>query len=129
MLDIDKLTIAEAKELLPKAKQLLGMFGEASPDASNQTSLPYPVGTPVYVRGAIYSVCGRIQGRDGEWLCLSEASYVGTDGQFSVASSKGLQEHPNSEIEPVGGDRTMRVNIGAISDVSVHPEPLPEKVK
>jgi hypothetical protein len=106
-------------------------------DAGNKTwkgmkitggPLPFPVGTPVYVRGAIYSCTGRIFGRNGEWLLLTESAYIATDGRFADASRNGIADTPNSEVEPVA-DGLLAVNIGANSDVSIHPEPLPSKQK
>jgi hypothetical protein len=129
MKKLDEMTIAEAREMIPQARELLKMFGDLQGSADNSNSpLPYPVGTPVYVRGAIYSVTGRIQGRNGEWLQLSEAAYIGTDGRFSEATQKGIQNAKDSEVEPVGGDGTIRVNIGATADVTIHPGDLPSKV-
>lgn len=127
-MDIESMTIKEARALVPKAAALLEMFGAGSPSRQND-ALPYPVGTCVYVRGAIYSVTGRIEGRSGEWLFLSEAAYIGTDGRFHDATSKGIQHTEGGEVEPVGGDGTIRVNIGAVSDVAIHPGDLPREVK
>lgn len=92
-------------------------------------ALPYPVGTKVYVRGAIYSVTGKVLGRDADWLHLGDACYIGTDGRFGEATEKGVQNVSGSEIEPVGGPGVIAVNVGAISDVCVHPDPLPRSVK
>jgi hypothetical protein len=126
-INFDSLTIARARELIPQMRELLGMFGETTVSHGNE--LPFPVGTAVYVRGAIYSTTGRIKERRGEWLILTEASYVGTDGRFSEASQRGLQNAKDSEIEPVGGERVIAVNVGATSDVTIHPCELPHEVK
>ena len=126
MKDIENLTIKEARELTPYARDLLAIFGDSS--SVTPSNLPYPVGTPVYVRGAIYSVVGRIAGINGIWLELTEASYIGTDGRFHDASKNGIQSVENSEIEPFA-EGSCRVNTGAISDVSIHPDPLPTEQK
>jgi len=127
MKNIENLTIKEARELIPHARDLLATFCDSA-SVTPSPNLPYPVGTPVYVRGAIYSVVGKIAGINGIWLELTEASYIGTDGRFHDASKNGIQSVENSEIEPFA-EGSCRVNTGAISDVSIHPNLLPTKQK
>lgn len=130
MKDIEQLTVAEARELLPKARELLTMFGEsADPSTAPPSELPAPVGTEVYIRTAVYHVCGRIVGMRGKWLDLADASYVASDGRYSVATEKGLQHAPHAELERVGNGGRLTINSDLIADVAVHPGGLPSATK
>lgn len=134
MKKIDDMTIAEARDIIPQARELLRMFGSdkgsaPAPERGNQDDLPFPVGTAVYIRTAVYHACGRIEGRRGMWLDLAEASYIGSDGGYSSATERGLQNNSGAEIERVGQGGRLRVNIGMIADVALHPEPLPQETK
>lgn len=131
MKDIEQLTIAEARELLPKARELLTMFGEPNQAQLNAvpTALPAPEGTEVYIRTAVYHVCGRIVGMRGKWLDLADASYVASDGRYSVATEKGLQHAPNVELERVGNGGRLSINSDLIADVAIHPGELPTETK
>lgn len=130
-MDLEQMTIAEAREMIPQARALLSMFRESPPGAAHSTgqdvALPYPVGTNVYIRGAIYSITGRLEEARGQWLILSSAAYVGTDGRFSKATVEGIQNVDGAEIEPVGSGGMIAVNSGAISDVCIHPGELPRE--
>lgn len=128
--NIEELTIAEARELIPRAKELLAMFGEApSAASSHETKLPFPEGTAVYCRTVTYHCVGRIVGRRGQWLDLDQASYIGTDGRFSEATEKGLQNVEGSEIERVGNGGRLVVNLDAVVDVTKHVDELPTQSK
>ena len=94
-----------------------------------ESIFPFPIGTPIYFRGCIYSGTGRIKKIQGKWLILSEATYITTDGRYSDATKNGIQNTNESEIEPVGGDGILAVNTDVISDICKHPEPLPSKQK
>ena len=126
--DIESLTIAEAREYLPHARKLLSTFGEAL--AAHDDILPYPVGTPVYIRTCAYNCVGRIRGSQGrDWIVLSEASYIGTDGRYSEATEKGLQNVQGSELEKVGQGGILKVKFDAIVDVARHIDALPTETK
>jgi hypothetical protein len=88
---------------------------------------PYPIGTNVYIRAVTYHSTGRIAGVNGQWLELENAAYIATDGRYGDATERGIQNVDGSEIEPVGGEHTMRVNLNAIVDVVVHPGELPSR--
>jgi len=123
--DIENMTIAQAREAVPKARELLSMFGEDhKPQGSRE--LPFEAGTAVYVRTVTYHAVGRIVARRGQWLDLDEASYVGSDGRFSEATEKGVQNAKGSEIERVGNGGRMVINLDAVVDVTRHIEALPQ---
>ncbi len=117
-INIDDLTLAQIRELR--------QMSEAN---SNTNDLPFPVGTEVYFRTLAYHGCGRIAGLSGRWLILENAAYVGSDGRYSEATSVGLQNVSKSEIEMVGGDGQMRVNLNIVCDVVRHPCGLPSQTK
>jgi hypothetical protein len=128
--NLDSLTIAEAREAIPQAQEILNLFKEAPDSATSRgDELPFPVGTPVYCRTVTYHAVGRIAGRRGQWLDLDEASYIGNDGRFSVATESGVQNAPNAEIERVGNGGRMVVNLDAVVDVTRHIEELPKKTQ
>lgn len=131
--NLEDMTIAEAREAIPKARELLSMFGESAGTAGTAGTggheLPFPEGTPVYVRTVTYHAVGRIVGRRGQWIDLDEASYVGSDGRFSEATEKGVQNAKGSEIERVGNGGRMVINLDAVVDVTRHIEVLPQETK
>lgn len=131
MKKIDDMTIAEARALLPQSRQLLQMFGEEAPSSASGSSstLPFPEGTAVYCRTVTYHCVGRVKGRRGQWLDLEDASYIGTDGRFSQATEKGVQNVEGSEIERVGNGGLLVVNLEAVVDVTKHIDQLPQNTK
>lgn len=129
MKNIEQLTIAEARELLPQARELLTMFGESTAPPAVPAALPAPEGTEVYIRTAVYHVCGRIVGMRGKWLDLADASYVANDGRYSAATERGLQNAPNAELERVGNGGRLTINSDLIADVAIHPGGLPTETK
>lgn len=110
-MDIDKLTIGEARELA----QLFG--------AKASKPCPFKVGEQVFIRTVTHYLTGRIIDITGDFLTLEDAAWIADTGRFADALIKA----EFSEVEPIKG--LDRVNMGSFVDVIEWPYPLPQVQK
>ena len=81
------------------------------------------VGNKVLIRTAVYHAVGvvvalfKVEGV--AFVQLGEASFVGDTGLYSQATDKPLKDVPQAELEAVGGDGFLDIQIGSIGDVAV----------
>ena len=101
------------EKLLEKA---LESEGETSSD------LPFDIGKSYFIRTVTYHVVGIVEELKGQFLVLSEASWVADSGRFS----KAIVEGELSEVEYVGD---MIVNTSSIADACVWRHKLPKVTK
>lgn len=105
------------KELaLELLKEVLGQTGEMS------SELPFEVGKSYFIRTVTYHVVGKVEEIKGQFLGLSEASWVADSGRFS----KAIGEGELSEVEYVGD---MIVNTSSIADACLWKHKLPKVTK
>lgn len=126
MKNIDEMTIAEAKEMLPQCRELLRMFGESGNVPQPQAStLDHPlVGKNVFIRTVTCYYTGRLVEIRHDEFVLEDAAWIGSTGRFSDALETGSFD----EVEPyppgpVYVGREMRV------DISKWNHELPKKQK
>jgi hypothetical protein len=53
------------------------------------------------------------------FIQLRKASFVGDTGLYSEATSKPLKDVKDAELEAVGGDGLLEIQIGSIGDVAI----------
>ena len=82
----------------------------------------FEVGDKYFFRTVTYHLVGKIEAREGDWLKLSDASWVADSGRFTQAIQKGTL----SEVEPVG---TAFINLATATDVFPWLHELPSKQK
>lgn len=98
-MEIDKLTIGEAKELA----RLVGGKAEGPP-------LPFKIGEKIFVRTVTHYLTGKVKDVVGKFLVLQDAAWIADTGRFMDAIEKGTIK----ECEPVTSD--VRLNTDTIVD-------------
>lgn len=83
---------------------------------------PFKVGKSYFIRTVTYHLVGKVTGLQGDFLILSDASWVADSGRFMQAIEDGTLE----EVEPVG---TAFVNIASITDAFPWKHKLPTEQK
>lgn len=83
---------------------------------------PFEVGGKYFIRTVTYHLTGKVEAIQGNFLVLSDASWIADSGRFNEAIAKGTL----SEVEPVG---TAFVNMNSITDAFPWKHELPKKVK
>ena len=116
VIDIDKLTVGEAREIL-------GSLGGAKARAA--APFPFRPGESVLIRTVTMIQTGEIVGIGRDWIELKSAAWIADTGRFSDMLTKGTP----SEVEPVPGDGRCVVGRGAIVDMFSWGHPLPRTQK
>lgn len=80
------------------------------------------IGMKLFIRTVTYHCVGEVVGRLGQFLKLSDASWVADSGRFMQAIKEG---HLN-EVEPVGD---MWINMSAVVDIFPWKNELPKEQK
>ena len=83
---------------------------------------PFKIKSNYFIRTVTYHMVGKIKKIDGNFLVLSDASWIADSGRFHDAIKTGSL----SEVEPVGD---AFVCIDAIVDAFPWKHPLPDKQK
>jgi hypothetical protein len=111
-MDIDSLTIGEAK-------QLANLFGSGAHKPG-----PWRVGTAYHIRTVTHHYTGRLVAVYEHELVIDEAAWIADDGRFAAALRTGVLE----EIEPYPGGQVI-IGRGAVIDASEWVHELPRSVK
>ncbi len=96
-MNIDQLTIAEAK-------QLAAMFGTPMMHASKR--LPMTVGTNVFIMTITAHFTGRVTAVSEEEVELTDAAWIASDGRFAQAMKTGEFD----EVEPFPDHEKVALN-------------------
>lgn len=112
MIDIDTLTIAQARELVAS----LSGFGAAAH--------AYPVGKNVFVRTVTMSYTGRLVRVTAGELVIGNAAWIADSGRWADALSSGNL----NEVEPYP-DGDVIISRASVVDVSTWAHPLPRTTK
>ena len=88
----------------------------------NGSDIPFVIGKAYLIRTVTYHMLGRIDKVSGNFLILSDASWVADSGRFSVAITKGEL----SENEYVGD---AIVSLNAIVDAFPWGHKIPKETK
>jgi len=99
-------------------EQLLNEKGATS----NGDALPFVIGKAYFFRTVTYHMVGRIERVSGNFLVLSDASWVADSGRFSNAIAKGELD----EVEHVGD---AIVSLTAIVDAFPWLHKIPQLTK
>lgn len=118
MIDIENMTLAEIREVLPKLKELLTMFGGDAPQSEEG---PYVVGTKVLIRTVTFYYLGEVKAVYPHELVLDSTTWVADTGLFGAAIAKGEL----GETEYMGND--VVVGRGAVVDCVLWRHDLPAK--
>jgi hypothetical protein len=110
-------TIKISEETYQKLKEQLG--GDVALDL---TSLDELVGKAWFFRTVTYHLVGKVTRRLGNFLVLSDASWVADSGRFMQAIKSGTL----NEVEPVG---PALLNLDTVTDAFPWVHPLPDKQK
>ena len=84
---------------------------------------PFKVNENVFVRTVSFHYVGRVSRVCGQWLQLSEASWVADSGRWHEAVAKGSLK----EVEPYPAD--CWINLGVVVDWCVWSHRLPRDAK
>jgi hypothetical protein len=95
-MNIDALTLGEIKDI----SKLVG---------TSKKEVPFEVGKAYFLRTVTYHIIGKVEKIIGDFLVLSNASWVADSGRFMNAIKEGTL----NEVEPVGN---WVVNVGSITD-------------
>ena len=89
-------------------------------DWSNHPSgVPFSVGCKYFFRTVTYHMVGRVDAVVGNFLVLSDASWIADSGRFMQAIKKGVLD----EVEPVGD---AYINLDAVVDAFPWCHSLPD---
>lgn len=126
MIDIDSLTIGEAKRL---ASLLAGLTGSVPAPTLLTTeemvpAHPYPVGEAVFIRTVTMHYTGRLVRVTAGELVLTDCAWIADSGRFHVALAKGTL----SEVEPYPDGEVVVPRDGVI-DVCRWMHDLPRTAK
>jgi hypothetical protein len=91
-------------------------------DEAVSTELPFEIGEAYLIRTVTYHVLGKVKEIKGNFLVLSDASWVADSGRFNEAIGKGTL----NEVEYVGA---AIVAINAVSDAYPWSHKLPKESK
>lgn len=92
------------------------------PATHKDSPLPFKPGECYFIRTITYHLVGELETIAGDFLALSNASWIADSGRFMNA----IKEGKLSEVEPVG---TVYVNVNSIVDVFPWKHPLPKEQK
>ena len=82
----------------------------------------FSIGQKVLIRTVTYHLVGQIKDRNGDWLMLTDASWVADSGRFHTALAEGRL----NEVEHVG---EAYVNLAAATDAFPWKHELPSASK
>ena len=99
-MDIDQLTIAQARELI-------ALFGTGTPVPEN----PYKIGAAYLIRTVTYHMTGIVRRVTANEIVLDDAAWIGDSGRFAAA----VISADFSEVDAVPGIEVI-VGRGAITD-------------
>lgn len=105
-MDIESLTLKELREI----QSLLG--------AKQPAKIPLSVGDRVFIRTVTLYYTGQIKQIIGQWLVLSEASWIADTGRFHDFLREGKCNEYESFIDDV------KIPMGSVIDVTAWPHPL-----
>ena len=118
MIDIDKLTVGELKEITKAA----GFC--AKPKPSTKVPLPFGVGDAILVRTVTMIQLGRVKAIGRDFLVLEDGGWIADTGRFSDCLAKGtLGEFERADVE------WFLVGRGAIVDAFPWKHALPKASK
>src|SRR3990172_4845408 len=83
------------------------------------------IGQNVFIRTVTHHYTGRLIEERAGVIILANAAWIADDGRFSNAMNRGEL----SEVEPYYQDQMVRINKGAILDLSEWLFDLPSEVK
>jgi hypothetical protein len=107
-MDIDSLTIAEAREL---ARMFAGIA------APTDTAAYWPIGKPIFIRTVTHHLTGRLVAVTPQEIILEDAAWIADDGRFAQAVENG----EFSEVEPFPSGRRLIVGRGSLIDATEIP--------
>ena len=90
--------------------------------SENVKEVPFVVGEKYFIRTVTYHTVGKVEKVVGDFLVLSEASWVADSGRFMQAIKDGTL----NEVEPVGN---AIVNLSSIVDAFIWKHKLPKEQK
>lgn len=124
-LDIQSLTISEAKALLPKCRELLELFGEKAPAVQSRGAQPFllQAGEKVFIRTVTHYYTGCVVAVSNDEVLLKDAAWVAATGRWAQALTEGTLD----EVEPYPGK--VSVCRGAMVDVAQWMHDLPTEIK
>lgn len=121
VLDIENLTIAEAKKKLQEYKQLYEMMN--MPVEEQDSSSHWKVGKNYFIRTVAHHYTGKLVLVTKQELVLQSVAWIADDGRFNEA----LKKEQFSEVEPYPeGD--VIIGRGAVLD-AIQIKTLPRDVK
>jgi hypothetical protein len=82
----------------------------------------FAVGDKLFIRTVTFHLVGQVKAREGDWLMLTDASWVADSGRFHEAIETGSL----SEVEHVG---TAYVNLATATDAFPWAHELPTTSK
>lgn len=112
MLDINKLTLGEIKEIA-------ALIGNNTPKEESH----FQVGKQYFIRTVTMHLVGKLISVNHKELLLQDASWVADSGRFHIALKNGEL----SEVEPFSND--VIVGRDAIIDATVWEHVLPQRAK
>lgn len=113
-MNIDKLTIGEAKQLAALFHQKTGC----------NPGNPYPVGENVFIRTVTMYYVGRLEVVTEQELVLTDAAWVAYSGRWAEALKTGVLD----EVEPFPDGKVL-IGRGAVIDCSIWSHALLRDVK
>lgn len=124
-MELDKITIGEAKRLIAEADELRKFLGQepAQASAAGDAGL-WVVGECYFIRTVTHHLLGRLVAVTEHELWIEEASWIADDGRFSELLTGGEA----AEVEPAPAG-SVAVGRGSLIDAYRWTHPLLRVVK
>ena len=121
-MEVNKITIGDAKKLIKEADELRGLFGCPAQNLAQQDSC-WKVGSKYLIRTVTMHLTGKLKSVGEKELVLGDAAWIADSGRFSVTLKSGKFD----EIEPFKND--VIVGRGSICDATEIDFDLPREQK
>jgi len=124
-MNIDGLSIGDAKKLLAEAEELRKLFGGQAQSAGSAGR--WQTGRNYFIRTVTHHLLGKLEEVTEQELWLSSVSWIADDGRFNEFLATGKPGQA-AEIEPAPeGD--VAVGRGSLIDAYIWPHGLLREVK
>ena len=124
-INVNELTIGQAKELIKKANEVAAFVGqgEIKTELSEQEETPFEVGKKYLLRTVTHIVLGELIAIKGKFLVLTKSSWVADTGRYYDALNTGEL----NEVEPYPNGNGL--NFTALIDFCEWQHTLPTEQK
>lgn len=128
-MNIENLTIKDAKNKIEEYKEILKVFNLKDDVSKNDEDHNFEIGKNILIRTVTHIQIGKLEWVGKQELGLSSASWIADTGRFQDSLENGVESCTSSEIELFPKNRIVSVGRGAIIDSVRYDHDLPSSQK